>query len=344
MLSKSGVSKESFDVALLPGVREQLAKVYRSLRQSEGDSFKAVLDEQGQFRDGITYTRNCPLCEASWQESTTVYKVHGMHILQCRGCELVYSREVMSRQSDDARYRQSDVMNMHMALHVNEAYAGLESAKARYIIECVNHAGWTDIVSLLDIGCSTGSILRAAAAVGWEALGIELNAKAAEIARGQGLRVVAGKFPDALPTDAGPFTVVTMLDVLEHSEDPVAFLALVLKYLGPSGLVVVQVPNLNSLLIQIEGIRNNNICHGHWTYFTPDTLRKVGAKAGLRLLSLETYISEEDRILAYPPNEVVETARMLTGKVVELTDIRHHWIHEHLLGYKLFAIFSNTAS
>lgn len=337
-----GVSKDSFDAALLPGVREQLAKVYGSLRQSEREIFKSVLDEQGVFRDGITHTRNCPCCEARWEDATTVYTVHGMHILQCRRCELVYSREVINRQADDARYRQSNAMNMHMALHVNEAYAGLESAKARYIVECLRTIVRGNVVSLLDIGCSTGSILKAATAIGWKAVGIDLNGKAVKIARDQGFNALAGGFPQDLPAGIGPFTVVTMLDVLEHAEDPVEFLESVSKCLTPNGLIAVQVPNLNSLLIRIEGTRNNNICHGHWTYFTPETLKKVAVKAGLETLTLETYISEIDRILAHPPEEVIQAARVLTGKKVEIADVHAGWIHKQLLGYKIFVILSRA--
>ena len=55
------LSKDSFDAALLPGVRERLALAYRSLRQSEQDVFQSVLDDNGVFRDGLAYIRNCPL-------------------------------------------------------------------------------------------------------------------------------------------------------------------------------------------------------------------------------------------------------------------------------------------
>ena len=46
------VSKESFDAALLPGVRDRLAEAYRSLRHREQDVFQSVLDGTGLFREG----------------------------------------------------------------------------------------------------------------------------------------------------------------------------------------------------------------------------------------------------------------------------------------------------
>lgn len=333
------LSKDSFDAALLPGIRERLAETYRSLRQSEQDVFQSVLDDCGAFREGVAHVRNCPLCATPFSDAVLVYWAHGMHILQCTRCNLVYSREVINQSADNSRYRQSHVMNVHMALHTNSAYAELESAKAQYIISCLREAGCTSNVTLLDIGCSTGAILQAASAVGWQALGIDLNCAAVQIARARGLEAGEGSFPEDLPTGAGPFGAVTMLDVLEHVEDPVDLLVAVTKHLSPGALVGVQVPNFNSLLMRIEGVRNNNICHGHWSYFTSETLRKTANKAGLEVLSSETIISEIDRIRAYPAEQVVEIARLLTGRNVEFAEIDHRWVHEYLLGYKILSVF-----
>jgi len=333
------VSKESFDAALLPGMRDRLAEVYRTLRLREQDVFQSVLDETGEFRLGVTHTRECPLCGAPSLSASLVYYAHGMHIVQCSQCDLVYSQEVINRDSDESRYRSSNVMSAHMALHRNAAYAELESNKARYIVGRLVQVRGVRETSLLDIGCSTGALLQAAAEVEWQALGIDLSSDGVQIARSRGLNAVEGCFPQDLPVKMAPFGAITMLDVLEHAEDPIGFLASVVEHLSHDGVLGVQVPNLNSLLIRIEGARNNNICHGHWSYFTPETLSKVAMKVGLEVLSVETIISEIDRIRAYPTKQVIEAAGLLTGRDVELAEIDHRWVHEHLLGYKLLGVF-----
>ena len=332
------LSKNSFDAALLLGVRERLAEAYRSLRQSEQDVFQSVLDDNGVFRKGVVHLRNCPLCATPSHDAPLVHYVHGMHIVQCVQCDLVYSREVINRDEDNSRYRLNSAMDAHIALHTNSTYAQLELAKAHYIVTCLKDAGGGSKVTLLDIGCSTGSILQAARELGWQALGIDPNCAAVQIALRRGLEAVEGYFPDDLPSSAGPFQSITMLDVLEHAEDPVGLLLSVTKRLAPGGLLAVQVPNFNSLLIRIEGARNNNICHGHWSYFTAETLAKVAAKAGLNVLSVETIISEIDRIRSHPTKQVVEVARHLTGRDVEHAEIDHQWVHEQLLGYKLLGV------
>jgi len=340
--SANGLSKDSFDAALLPGVRERLAEVYGSLRNSERDVLQSVLDHNGSFLEGIAHLRDCPLCGAPSCDALLVYHAHGMHIVQCAQCNLVYSREVINRDADNSRYRRSNVMDAHMALHTNSAYAELEFGKARYIVSRLSEVVEGNEISLLDVGCSTGAILKASGEAGWRSLGIDLNSAAVQIARARGLEVVEGHFPKDLPPDAGPFGVITMLDVLEHAEEPVNFLVAVTRNLAHNGILGVQVPNFDSLLLRIEGTKNNNICHGHWSYFTRESLSKVAAKAGLEVLSIETIISEVDSIRAFPKGRVVEVARFLTHTDVESGQIDHRWIHEHFLGYKLFGIFARA--
>jgi 2-polyprenyl-3-methyl-5-hydroxy-6-metoxy-1,4-benzoquinol methylase len=333
-------SKESFDAALIPGIRQRLALAYRSLRRSEEDAFARVLDERGEFLEGVAHVRDCPLCGSGSAGAETLLTSRGMRLVQCEQCSLVYSREVINQSADASRYRHSDAMESLMALHNNEAYATLEGNKAGYIVRRLGEFCPAAEAAFLDIGCSTGAVLAAAAERGWRGVGIDLNATAVQLARSRGLEALQGSYPDDLPSRLGPFDSVTMLDVLEHTEDPVTFLRSVSERVRPGGVIAIQVPNFDSLLIRIEGAANNNICHGHWSYFTAATLEKVAAAAGLRMESMETIISEVDRVLAHAPDLVLGAARGLTGRPVELSEIDHHWMHEHMLGYKLLGVFS----
>lgn len=337
-------TKESFDVALLPGMRARLAEAYKVLREKEHDAFKEVLDESGRFRGGIAHVRNCPLCGSSPEGASVVYNVHGMHVVKCNECSMVYSREVIGASADRARYDQSEAMQAHLALHGNDAYAELELSKARYVVAHVQGACHDVTGPLLDIGCSTGAVLRAADEAGWSPLGIDLNGAAIEVAKERGLNAVRGLFPDDISGGSRKFQAITLLDVLEHAESPVDFLALVAKFLLPKGVVAVQVPNLHSLLIRIEGEKNNNICHGHWSYFTAHTLAKVARKAGFEVISVETIISELDRVRAYSPQRVLEAARQLSGTEVDYEAVNDVWIHQQMLGYKIFALITLTCS
>lgn len=337
------MDKNSFDAALRPGVRAALAPSNSALRRAEDEAFRRLLDEDGQFLPGASFTRDCPHCHAASATASEVLQAHGMHLLRCAGCGLVYSREVINRDFERQRYQASGAADANMALKIDPHYAALEQDKARYVMARLGSLAGSG--SLLDIGSSTGALLQAATTAGWNASGVEINPAAVAHCLQQGLQAVCGEYPCALPAAWGPFDAVLMLDVLEHLPDPLAFLARVSADMQPGGWLVIQVPNFRSLLITMEGGRNNNICHGHWSYFEEHSLPALLRKAGFEMRFFETYISELDRILAYPDDVLASAWQQLTGQVLEhprqLT-VEH--VHQAMLGYKLFGIFQKVAA
>lgn len=99
---------------------------------------------------------------------------------------------------------------------------------------------------LLDIGCGTGNFLASAQRAGYEVTGIELDAKAARMARELfELQRVSALEPEELarryPEER--FDVVTFFEVLEHQAEPRAFLEAAKACLRPGGHVALSVPN-----------------------------------------------------------------------------------------------------
>lgn len=100
---------------------------------------------------------------------------------------------------------------------------------------------------LLDVGCSTGIFLDEMQSSGWEVLGIEINSAMAQYARERfGLSVLE---EDLLEVDLPPatFDVVTFWDVLEHTFEPRAILGRTWQLLRPGGILVLTVPNWESI-------------------------------------------------------------------------------------------------
>jgi len=85
------------------------------------------------------------------------------------------------------------------------------------------------------------------------------------------------------------FDVVTMFDVVEHVEDPIAFLATARRMLAPGGVVVFETQNVASwfakLLGKLLGVRWQHYkFQEHLYHFDPRTVRVLLGKAGLELV------------------------------------------------------------
>ena len=336
------LDKNTFDAALIPGIRDALSPANAVLREKERETTGAILDEHGDFLPGVSYKRDCPACGASHANASLLFIAHGMHILRCANCTLVYSRDIITAEHDKKRYENSSSAVAHLALKQSEAYARLESGKVAYIAGRLQQlAGNTG--KILDIGSSNGALLDAMKHYGWDAFGIELNASSVKLCQEKAQQVVCGEYPKDLPADWGPFDAIAALDVLEHMPDPRAFLLVLKAHLKPGGWLIVQVPNFNSLLSTIEGPLNSNICHGHWSHFSEDSLNRVIKDAGFETRLLETYISELDRIQKYSDEEITAAWRKLCGEPLEEPkNLTVEVLHKRMLGYKLFGIFQKA--
>ena len=139
---------------------------------------------------------------------------------------------------------------------------------------------------LLDIGCGTGNFLAAARAAGFAVTGIEPNQNAARVAQERyDLRevfaILPTDFQQAHPLDK--FDTVTFFEVLEHQEDPRAFLHVAKALLKENGFVALSVPNGNRWQVGPDTLdRPPN----HLTRWRPAALRNFLESNGFQVLSL----------------------------------------------------------
>jgi SAM-dependent methyltransferase len=115
------------------------------------------------------------------------------------------------------------------------------------------------------------------------------------------------------------YSLILMLDVLEHLEDPVAALRQALDLLAPQGTFVATVPAFMSLWT------NHDVMNHHFTRYTKSAFRKVASQAGLEI--------QEERYLyhwTYPAKLGVRLVETLFRQKPSPAAIPASWVNEAL--------------
>jgi SAM-dependent methyltransferase len=93
----------------------------------------------------------------------------------------------------------------------------------------------------LDIGTHTGIFLKLLKSKGIEAVGVELNKKAAKYGREEyGVNILTEPLDQI--TELGPFDVVTLFNVFEHFEDPLSALPELKRLTKVNGIIAMEIP------------------------------------------------------------------------------------------------------
>jgi SAM-dependent methyltransferase len=141
----------------------------------------------------------------------------------------------------------------------------------------------------LDIGCGTGTLLRAAANRGWDPVGTEVADAAVDAVRAQGLEALLGETGD-LDLPAAGFDVVSMVEVIEHVADPDSLLADAAQLVRPGGALYLTTPHGRSLSARVLRIRWSVITPpDHLQLFSAPGLHKALGRAGLTAASTATH-------------------------------------------------------
>lgn len=179
----------------------------------------------------------------------------------------------------------------------------LNPVRLRYIREQIDHHWQLDEhdrrplagKSAADVGCGAGLLCEPLARLGAEVVGIDAApeniAAARHHAEGQGLPIDyrTGSI-DVL--GAEPFDLITSMEVVEHVDDPAAFVRGLADALAPGGLLILSTPNRTPLsrlamITLAEGLGAIPRGTHDWDRFlTPGELRAHIEAAGLEVLDV----------------------------------------------------------
>lgn len=186
---------------------------------------------------------------------------------------------------------------------------------------------------VLEIGCSDASVLLRMRELGYEAVGCEPSSNARHGAR-EGLRIVNDFFsPVHFPDER--FDLVYSRQVVEHLEDPVAFLAQNRAVLKEQGRIILETPCGEPHLA--AGLTNPFQVE-HLGVFTAPSVHHALALAGLEMIHSAfdeknmTVVARPGKA-AFPSAEAVERVRAQASEFLRKRQIRMQRLREVLEPY-----------
>lgn len=146
-------------------------------------------------------------------------------------------------------------------------------------------------IRLLDVGCSSGAFLADAVKMGFRAEGVEPAAAPVATAQAAGLNVRQGLLQDIGYAD-GQFDAITLLEVIEHLQDPHALLQECRRILRPGGILLVGTGNAASWTFAAEGARWEYLSiaghGGHVSFYNPQSLATLAQRSNFAVAAVRT--------------------------------------------------------
>lgn len=231
----------------------------------------------------------CPLCGTTFR--TDWVWASGERALRCGTCDI---RTIEPKPTPDR-------IAAHYSGYVGtntppETIARLAEVSRRYLLRLSDDFGIPSSPRYLEIGFGNGASLLAAASLGWDCTGVDLDqanvSRVRQLAAewGGSVRVRQGAIEEV---EATHFDVVRASQVIEHVLDPRAFLGEAALRQGPGGVLVVDCPNDTAafwlLKNALRGVFNRNDFHNslrlqeHLWGFSPKSLTRLLGMAGYRV-------------------------------------------------------------
>lgn len=237
------------------------------------------------FNKSINY---CPLClSKNIRKQYTIVKFKPeLPIDICCDCNFMFmnprlSNKYLSNLYSEDYYSGSANFSYHDERAIEKFSNYVWNARLKNIHKFIKNG------NLLDIGAAFGGFLKAAKKY-YNPYGIELSKYAGRHAKNIFSKNIHIGTLENHPFKNEQFSVITMIELLEHLPDPLSALKKCYKLLKPGGLLVIQTANMDGLQARKEKDKYHYFLPGHVSYFTEKNLVSSLIKVGFK--ETKTYI------------------------------------------------------
>lgn len=236
-------------------------------------------------------------------------------LYQCQDCNFI--------QFDDS----IDVLHYYQEFEDASYDAGHKSRSMQFqkilkTIHCYISKG-----RLLDIGAGNGLLVQRALQMGYFAEGIEPSQWLQQKAENEyNLPVYFGTFPN--PKCLGPYDIITLIDVIEHVSQPLTLLKEIRKAITPNGILVLNTPDVDSLMARILKWKWWHFRVAHIGYFNKKNIALALEKSGFDIVKIhypKWYFSGDylfERIMKYLPKYLQRSAPRLLKNIILPLNLR----------------------
>jgi SAM-dependent methyltransferase len=232
-------------------------------------------------------TRPCPACTGNASRRAGSANGHGL--ARCARCGTLFTVTLPGSASEAMDYAgYYHASNLRVPAFVERR---LEEV-AREFVPYRRLGRW------LDVGCGAGALMRAAARQGWTAVGTEVADSAAQAVRADGFTVHVGEL-DALALEDEGFDVVSLVEVVEHVDDPTGLVRGARRLLRPGGVMYLTTPHARGISARLLRTRWSAIAPPeHLQLFSLPGMRALMERAGLKVSSARTHAVNPHELLA----------------------------------------------
>ena len=265
--------------------------------------------------------RLCPICGFSigFQKKSKKTNLYA----RCTNCKSIYSKCFASlKEIADYYASYYSIENLNIPNFIHESLKSTVSTFSKYRTANGN---------LCDFGFGAGALLQVAHKDGWHCSGTEYSMDAIRLGKASGWEVHFGDLDEKdLP---GPFDVITIIETLEHVQDPSRLIEEASIRLRRGGLIYGTTPNGLSL--------NSRLLGEKWSVLSfPEHPILLSRQALLSILTEAGFTSIEIKSRGFNPHDLLKFAR---GKFTSGDAMKTTHLGRVQLGYELVAILGKNS-